>query len=665
MASQRFRSPTRHVILFLVLSVVFSAIPFLCALLLDKSSLPLAIVMAWYAAIPPIVLLILAWAMDRGEVNSLAAGGRMAVGVGIWFAVQALFASLVRVHILLRLFALPHTLSGGEGYLTGALLFLVGGGLLWRAGSRSSGGSFQRRHGAFLTAAVLLLAVALPVLGACFALTTTRSTDAIRVVPESPSQEEVFGYISDVYDFGIRRTGWHATELAKDYLVSQLNSFGVEDVRVEPYTFDFWEENSWGLTVGEGTEAWQPETYFYPYSGPTSADGVRAEFVYVGEPTEENFDAASVSGRIALVDLPAVEISWDRMKLFSFMAYDPDNSVAGWAHPYPIGWPAIRAYDLAEERGAVGLVSILHGYPEMGTFGYYAPYDGELRPMPSLYVLDKDAQRLIDQAQTGATTAHLTLDAEVSPGGGTAWTVYGVLPGQREDVVMLHTHYDAPWQSGVEDSSGIGMVLGLARYYAQIPPDQREHTMVFFFGGSHMIGAPSNYDFIDAHADDLLSDLVIDIAIEHIADDYNPAGQSSGQAEPRGTFILENPVLVSIYADTIADNRTHRMLIFPTGTPLGVPTDAQMFNNSGYPIASLIAGPVWLFDNDDTLERVAEEELAPMSAMYIDFIERLGRMPASLLHFNLNMWVEILTALALFALAVWGGKVDEKKSRND
>jgi hypothetical protein len=63
------------------------------------------------------------------------------------------------------------------------------------------------------------------------------------------------------------------------------------------------------------------------------------------------------------------------------------------------------------------------------------------------------------------------------------------------------------------------MVLGLARYYAELGADQREHTMVFYFGGSHMIGAPANTAFMEAHADDVMSKLVVDIAIEHIADD--------------------------------------------------------------------------------------------------------------------------------------------------
>jgi hypothetical protein len=534
------------------------------------------------------------------------------------------------------------------------VIFLIGGLALWIGGPRlglnrpaaPNRTAYAAGTAAFLGLAVLGLALLI-------FLTTVPVTPPASGGPEAPTENEVFGYTTDVYEMGIRRPGWPAAEQARDYVVGQLKSFGFEDVNVEPYTFDMWKENAWSLTVEPAGEAWQPETYFYPYSGPTDADGVEEELIYVGEPTEENFAAADVAGKIVLVDLPATNISWDQMKLFTYLAYDPNKTAEGWSHPYPIGWPVLQVSALAEEHGAAGLVGILHEYPEMGTFTYYAPYDGEIRPVPGLYVRDEEGQRLIDQIQAGSTHARLVLEANVSEGGGTAWTVYGVLPGQRDDIVMVHTHYDAPWRSGIEDSGGIGMVLGLARYYAQLPVDQRAHTMVFYFGGTHMIGARANTAFMETHTADVMSKLVVDIAIEHIADDYNPPNAPAGLVEPRGNFIFENPVMVSALAGSVASHGSYRTLLFPTGTPLGVPTDAGMFAREGYPVSSLISGPVWLFDDDDTLERVAVKELAPLSAMYIDFIGRLGRVADPLLRFNLNIWTVIVTAVVLIPLATF------------
>jgi hypothetical protein len=72
----------------------------------------------------------------HNESSWATIAGRLAVSVGIWFGLQALFSALVEVHILVRLFALSATLAGDEGYVLGTLVFLIGGLVLWIAGSR-------------------------------------------------------------------------------------------------------------------------------------------------------------------------------------------------------------------------------------------------------------------------------------------------------------------------------------------------------------------------------------------------------------------------------------------------------------------------------------------------------------------------------------------------
>jgi hypothetical protein len=68
-------------------------------------------------------------------------------------------------------------------------------------------------------------------------------------------------------------------------------------------------------------------------------------------------------------------------------------------------------------------------------------------------------------------------------------------------------------------------------------------------------------------------------------------------------FMTENPVAVSLLATVVQQHNTTRTLVFPTGTPLGVPTDAGQYQRDGVPVASLISGPTWLFDDDDTLRK--------------------------------------------------------------
>lgn len=651
--SYKSRSWIGQILLFFFLSLLFSAIPFILGMFADKSSLGLAIFLAWYAAYPPLLLLLLGWLLYRGEPTPWRIAARISIGVGIWFATQALLGALSGLHLLILVLTLPSMLAGGEGYLLGSAVFLIGGIFLYTFPSRTHLGTRQPCPIRFALGTGILFAsifLFIPLL----ILFTSRPVQAIPdTSTDLPSEEEVFGYVQQVYDLGVRRPGWEATAQAKDMIAENLRQFGFEEVYIEPYTFDLWRENAWSLTIDPQGEAWQPETFFVPYSGPTPSEGVEGEIVYLGEGSETDFVSTDVRGKIVLVDLPPTNISWKQMKLFAYMAFDPEGTVPNWEHPYPIGWlsDVLRVHDLAQKGEAIGFIGILQGYPEMGTFAYYAPYDGTLRPVPGLYLLEKDGARLRQMVQSGTVTARLVLDATISEEGGTAWTVYGVLPGRDEKIIMVHTHYDAPWQSGVEDSSGVGMVTGLARYFASLPQELRAHKMIFIFMGSHMVGAPSNHAFMEEHKHDIMANLLVDICLEHIADDYNPPEPPTGLVEPRGNFLTENPILVSLYAGAVSDYHAYRTLLFPTGTPLGVPTDAGMFARSGYPVSSFISGPVWLFDDDDTLERVAKDQLAPLSAMVADYIFRLGRVPFPLLRFDLNLWTMLITAIVLTPLA--------------
>jgi hypothetical protein len=493
----------------------------------------LAIFTAWYAAIPPVLLFLLAWRPYRREPNWLAFVGRLWVGVGIWFGLQALFQALSAVHVLMQLLALPAITAGGKGFAAAALIFLVGGGLLWAIGRRLKPGQavgLRRWVPALATAVLLTISlVALPLL----AFLTARPLPALpQAGPPLPTEEEIFGYIADLYHFGARRPGSEADQEAIRYLADRLREFGFTDVRSEPFRFGYWEPEAWSLTIEPESDApWEVESFYVPYSGPTDREGVTAEIVYVGEGTEADFASVDVSGKILLADLLPVNISWDQMRLFSFMAYDPEKTATGWSHPYPIGWMFryLDLYERAQAHGAVGIIGILHDYPDMGDFTYYAPYDGELRPIPSLYVMEDDGAQIRERVSAGPVRARIVLQARVSPQGGETATVYGVLPGRSQTVLMIHSHHDAPWPSGVEDSSGVGMVLALARYFAQVPQDQRERTMVFAFTGSHMVGAPSNEAFMEAHREDLMAHLLFDICIEHIADDYLPPLPPTGR----------------------------------------------------------------------------------------------------------------------------------------
>ena len=603
-----------HSGVFLLLALLFSALPLVLALVLDKSSLALAIFTAWYALVPPVILFLLALWLSRKEQHWLRALGRVWLLVSLWFVLQYIFSALAGVNLVFRLLSLPVTLTGAPvWFLVGALIFLVGGAILWVIGSRAP----VPRPKPMVSRIALGLLIVIAVVGLpLFAIFTAQLGAGGQPVAPIPTQDQIFGYISDVYNLGERLPGSAADHKAIAYLESKLREFGYTDVRVEKTTFDYWVPTRWSITVQPDGASWGPESFYVPYTGPTKPEGITAEIVDLGNIAAPK--SLDVAGKVVLVDIPATDISWDKMKLFTFMAFDPEQSVKGWHHPYPIGWGMrwVPFYQQIESRHPAGIVGILRDYPTMGRFTHYVPYDGELRAIPSFYLLPADGDRLKAEIAKGKTTVKLVLDAQVSKKGGESANVYAVLPGKSATTLIVHSHHDAPWRSGVEDSSGVGMVLGLARYYAQVPQAQRERTMLFLFTGGHMVGGQTNVDFIAKHQNDILARTLFDIVIEHIADDYLPPNPPTGKAEPRGVFMTENPVAVSQYANVVAQYNATRTLVFPTGTPLGVPTDGGQYQRAGVPVVSLISGPVWLFDDDDTLERVAKAELVPLTRLY-------------------------------------------------
>jgi len=636
-------------IVSLGLSIVFSAIPFVSALALDKSSLPLALLMAWYSLFPPLVILLISLWIIAGKVPWLRAVGAIWLSLSTWFLLQYLLSALAGLSVLIRLFALPAIFAGPPmPFLIAGLVLLAAGVILYIFGKRAAApGAWP----ALAWTALSLLVIITFLLAPIFIAVTANPAIKSAASNSLPTRDQVFGYVSEVYNLGERLPGSQADHQAIEYLDTKLRGFGYSDVRVEKSNFDYWEPVKWSIEVQPGTaSAWQPETFYVPYSGPTAAEGISADVVYLGNISSPDWQ--DVKGKIVLVDIPPTDVSWDQMKLFSYMAYEPEKMLKGWAHPYPIGWMMkyISFYDKVESRQPAGIISILRGYPDMGKFTYYAPYQGILRSIPGMYLMPEAGDRLKAQAAAGKTNVKLVLDAKVTKKGGESANVYAMLPGQSDKIIIFHSHHDAPWRSGVEDSSGVGVVLALAKYYSQAPLSDRPYTMMFLFTGGHMVGGATNEDFIERHHADILPKAMYDIAIEHISDDYLPPAAPTGNAEPRGVFITENPVTVALYSTSVVAAGLSRTLVFPTGTPLGVPTDAQHYGRAGIPVVSLISGPAWLFDDDDTLERVDKERLAPTTAMYINFASRLGATPQCLLRFNLT-WAALGLLVVMSALA--------------
>jgi hypothetical protein len=65
----------------------------------------------------------------------------------------------------------------------------------------------------------------------------------------------------------------------------------------------------------------------------------------------------------------------------------------------------------------------------------------------------------------------------------------------------------------------------------------------------------------------------------------------------------------------------------------------------------MLSGPTWLFDDNDTLDRVAKSELVPTAQKYVDFISRLNATPDWVLKLNLGWLTASLLVFVFSPLA--------------
>ncbi len=655
MARKKTFSWTGHIFLYFVLSTFFSTIPLSSALVFDKSSLGLAWINIWYTSLIPVYLFFISWLIYGREPGGFTFISKAWTGIGVWYLVQVAFSVFASTSLTLKLFALPTIFSGSWGDRIGMVVFLIGGFFFSISSSDSTNShcSFKRLHRSSISTIIFLVACLLFMPLAIIYSSSLKDSQFKNA--SIPSEKEIFGYIENVFYCGERRPGSQGDLRAVSYLQKQLRQFGFQNVVTEPYRFHYWEAKTHGLSIQTKEGDQKVSSFYVPYSGPTTPGGITKEIVYGGSGTEMDLSNINLNDKILLVDLHAPNLKWSEMKLFSYLAYDPENTTKDWEHPNPIGWMQefVKIYERAERLNVAGIVGILNDYPDFGEFTYYAPYDGKFRKIPSLYINEKDGKTLKKRLKQRSTTATLELTANIRKNGGLTYTVYAILPGQSKSNFIIHSHHDSPWRSGVGDSSGVGIVLGLARYFSELPLGKRDRTLIFLFTGSHMAGSQSTKHFIKKHKEKLFDDTLYDITIEHVALDTEPSIQQNGLPEPQSIFISENPFVATTMGSLIKRHHNTRTLLFPTHSPYGVPTDGSSFWNEDINIINYITSPIWLFDKSDTLDKVARNRLVPLTKMYIDLIYQLNRYSDVFLTLNLNIWTIVFIILVLSPLSMW------------
>ena len=284
--------------------------------------------------------------------------------------------------------------------------------------------------------------------------------------------------------------------------------------------------------------------------------------------------------------------------------------------PWDVYWRACR-------HGARGVVLILSNMPT-NSCTHFGPYDARMKPIPALWVGKYDGQRLRSLAARGAE-ANLTLVGEERRG--VTHNVWGVLPGESEGTIVIHSHHDAPFQGATEDGCGMGQVLAQARAWSRVPRGERPKALLFLSTAAHFYGpALGTYEFVRKHMDDILAKTDVMICMEHLGakqvSEENREFSPSGELATTWVMTSPNRYVIAGLMKLLRRQRLKRTVAVPYNFIAPVPTtDAFPYPFVDVGFLSFISQPYYLLNAEDTLDKIEVDELGPIAACITDLVK--------------------------------------------
>ncbi len=435
-----------------------------------------------------------------------------------------------------------------------------------------------------------------------------------------PTARQMMEWIREIVDHGIRRPGYRADRWVERWAADRFEEFGLDDVQLEGVDVTRWSPGGATLVVEPGGERFRG--FPAPYTAPGT---VEAEFAAL----VDDAPAASLAGKIGVYEFDPLVLPGSAQKGLGTASYDPDGALESVRQVLPFNGRFNDVLEPALTAGAAGFVGLLTGFP-WNTRDYYVPYDGEDRDITAAWVAGADGRRLLELLAAGATQGRLEVEAERADV--VSHNVVGTLPGASDEWVIVASHHDGPWASAVEDGSGISLVLAQAAYWSEVPARRRPHNMLFLLSAAHMFGGAGTAAFIETHQE-LIDQVVLEVHLEHAARQcVGDDGELVPTDEPevRWWFTSRNPTLEATVQEALAAHDLRRSVVFPPDvffeTP---PTDGAAFHAAGVPLVHFLTAPMYLFDKGDTIDKIHEASLEPLSQATIQIIEATRGVSAS------------------------------------
>ncbi len=443
-----------------------------------------------------------------------------------------------------------------------------------------------------------------------------------------PTIDEMMVWTKKIFNQGIRRPGYPADYFIENWVEEQFKTMGLQDITLNPVLVKKWEAYDAKLKiwmVNNPTEVLTIPCFPVPYTKPIY--GLEAELSLESKGSPK-------PGNILVSELNLLKVPVRALKSLSGVDrfYDPKNEFDDLEQTVPFDYKMLNFLEPSLKNEIGGFIGILSGYP-WETDKYYVPYDAIEREIPGVYVSRANGKKILKLMDTGTVKANLSYEATISEV--TSHNILGCLRGASDEWIVIGTHHDGPWNSAVEDASGMALVLAQAKYWSQISESTRPFNILFLMNCAHMAGAKGAVSFVDQNKE-FLEKVVVAIHLEHVARDVK---SENGKLIPlddptvRWWFVSRILALEEIVEEAITkENLERSILLPPDGFPPGSdkpPTDGSFYHPEGIPFISFLAAPPYLFDPADTLDKIHQESYEPITRAVIRIIDSLKDYTAS------------------------------------
>ena len=462
----------------------------------------------------------------------------------------------------------------------------------------------------------------------------------------APDSETIENDLRRICSVPHRRIGTEEAHEIENYLEKTVKELGLENVKKETFEVINWVGTDWKLSIEANNETFEIPCFYVLDTEFTEKKGITAPLIYVGTGSKRDFKKTDVKGKIVVADIefPTFPVGKIVKMAEPYYVADPQNSfdettemiltfvlsnfppqaLGGKPREDSVYWRAVRA-------GALGLILLLRDYPT-NINSHWGPYDGSMKPLPALYVGKYDSMKVreLTKAENSQGTLILTGYKEISK----ANNIWGILPGQSEEMYMLSTHTDSAFEGASEDGIGVAMVLAQLRAWSKIPKEQRPKSLLFVLTAGHLYGGIGAELFAKKYRDTLLKKVIVDINLEHMCakeveeDPETHNYRFTNNLAIGAVFISHDENLVAHTTKAFKEHNIERMLLIPENffntPPIG---EAGHFAiHSGLKVIHWIRSPYYLLTAEDTLDKIAMDKLHPTAQCVTDLINSLMQL---------------------------------------